>query len=115
MQKILNCKKYLTNNHTRTIILIRLPDNYTGSFKPVYMYLSILLMVRLDEKQTFDEQLYVSLYVDCMLGSLARHLRFYGFDVLYKIGLTHHEMELEAKKLNVPLITTAKSLIIRKY
>lgn len=44
-----------------------------------------------------------------MLGSLARHLRFYGFDVTYKTDFTHYELELEASIANTPLITTAKT------
>lgn len=43
-----------------------------------------------------------------MLGSLARHLRFYGFDVIYTIGFTHRQIESEAKTMNIPLITTAR-------
>ncbi|HKZ40814.1 MAG TPA: Mut7-C RNAse domain-containing protein, partial [Candidatus Hodarchaeales archaeon] len=46
--------------------------------------------------------------IDAMCGGLARHLRFYGVDVIFDATKNHFELEFQASRKECTLITLAK-------
>ncbi len=52
-------------------------------------------------------------YTDCMLGKLARFLRFFGYDTLYRFNETEKEMLIQSLSENRIILSRSKSLLAK--